>query len=549
MNNQHRPWLPTRRVSLSPRPICRHCHHFMGIVQNAKINLIGRQGNYVVIVEFYQCRHLGCPGRKDPIIRAPNPYAGEYMHYDYEVQAEVCLIRWTEHATYKEIVSRIKDRIGIDLDKTAVELFLKTYEIGCAREYREQYLQKMQEKQGIMLCIDVMEPLQGKDGFLVAYDGWSKLTLGSYRMPNDKQATYEVFLTQIKERVANEIGLPIIGVISDALPAQRLAIENVFKGVPHCLCHYHFFNLVLNDAKKLDSKIVTQLREALRRLYDLKEYHFRVQKHTLSASQYAQLAPFLEILLELSNWRRKPNDPCFIGLELYNRVGDILSRLKRLRDGISNGNVIFHVRDHKVLNRIIGLMDNIATDLQPAVLDLTNIRGHIETIVAIFDEWEASAEQGLQRIRIFCENLKPTLALCPKDTHELIFIEALLKFIDTKGELLFNYREIAGAPSTNNDLELRFKQMKHLLRRTIGHAAAKYYLMMHGERIFYVNPQEPVEQIVNILQKMDQSIARNQIRNERQSQDRLGLIIHDDVRWGIALHSLDQYLSQLGCID
>ena len=168
-------------------------------------------------------------------------------------------------------------------------------------------------------------------------------------------------------------------------------------------------------------------------------------------------------------------------------------------------------------------------------------------MVEILDEWEVSAEEGLLRMKVFCQELQPLSKSLSIDSHEYIFLEALLKFIDTKGELLFNYRNINGAPSTNNDLELRFKQMKHLLRRTIGHSAAKYYLMMHGERIFYVNPQESFDQIVQILRNMDQAAARDQIRNDRQSQDRLSLVIHDDVRWKFVLDSLNIYLTKLLC--
>ena len=69
-------------------------------------------------------------------------------------------------------------------------------------------------------------------------------------------------------------------------------IENIFPGVPHCLCHYHFFRLVLKAAKNLDSNVVTQIREELRKMYDLKQFSFKVQINAVEASQYAKLAKF-----------------------------------------------------------------------------------------------------------------------------------------------------------------------------------------------------------------------------------------------------------------
>ncbi|MHA1620448.1 MAG: hypothetical protein ACTSVZ_14320, partial [Promethearchaeota archaeon] len=38
------------------------------------------------------------------------------------------------------------------------------------------------------------------------------------------------------------------------------------------------------------------------------------------------------------------------------------------------------------------------------------------------------------------------------------------KFIRTKGEMLFNFKKVEGAPTTNNSHELKFKQLKHFLR-------------------------------------------------------------------------------------
>jgi len=519
----------------------------MGIIKTNKIRLIGREGNYTVIIEYYRCRHHNCPGTKCAWIRPPNPYSGMLMTYDYEVQAEVCKIRWLEHATYFEIVDRIKDRFQIDLDKTAVELFLKTYEIGCTKEYREKYLKAIEEQGGIMLCLDVMEPLQGQEGFLVAYDAWSHLTFGSYRMANNKQKTYEKYLTIIKERIESEIGFPIVGIISDALPAQRLAIENIFPKVPHCLCHYHFFNLVLKTSKQLDSQIVTQLREELRAMYDLKQYQLRIHEHRLDSSQYAELSKFLDPLVELSNWRRKPNDACLISLTLFSRINDITTRLKELHSRIDQDKISFTKYGIKVLNRVINIVSTMLAQVSLKVQELHKIKTHLETLVEIFDELEGSADEGMIKLQRFCDSLHPRLQDLEKTENEYIFIDALLKFVDTKGDLLFNYRNILFAPNTNNDLELRFKQMKHLLRRTIGHSAAKYYLMMHGERIFYVNPNEQFNEIVEILKSMNQSEARIQIRMERQTNDRLGLVIHDDVRWTILMNELDQYVSKLEC--
>jgi hypothetical protein len=528
-NNTPRKKLPDRLVQMETRPQCPHCHRSMAIAKTAATRLIGKEGNYTVLIVYYRCKHYGCLGNHDAWIHVPNPYTGLNMSYDYEVQAEVCLIRWQEHATYEEIVERMKKRYDIAMDKTAVELFLKSYEIGCAKEYREQFLAQIHDNGGIFLCIDVIEPLQGKDGFLVGYDYWTGLALGSYRMPNAKQVTYE----------------GILGIISDALKEQREAIALVFPEVPHCLCHYHFFNLVLKSAKQLDSAVVTQLREALRKLYDLKQYAYKTHSDQVESSQYAKLAKILAPLLELSNWKRKPKDPCFIGIELFQRISDLKSKFHALQIHLETKKIGFPGRSVKVLIRIQENLTNLLIDAEPKVAELRKIREPLKTLAEILDKAEQPAEQGLDALMQFCENLHPYRTSLSDNCVEAQVIDALLKFVDTKGELLFNYRKIEEAPRTNNALELRFKQLKHLLRRTLGYGAAKEYLAMHGERIFFIDPKEPFDRIVKILSKMDQVSARNQIRSDRNNRDRLGIIIHDHVRWQNLLAELDHYIVTL----
>jgi hypothetical protein len=110
---------------------------------------------------------------------------------------------------------------------------------------------------------------------------------------------------------------------------------------------------------------------------------------------------------------------------------------------------------------------------------------------------------------------------------EAQFIEELSKYVETKGELLFNFKRIKGAPKTNNSHELSFKQLKHFLRRIIGFRTAKSYLLSLGARIVFVNPAESFEGILEMLKSMDYKKAGEIIRSERTSRDSLRFIVHD----------------------
>ncbi len=99
--------------------------------------------------------------------------------------------------------------------------------------------------------------------------------------------------------------------------------------------------------------------------------------------------------------------------------------------------------------------------------------------------------------------------------------------METKGELLFNYKQIEGAPKTNNLHELSFKQLKHFLRKIIGFRTVKFYLLSHGEYIIFIDPKESFEGILEILKNMDFKKARELIRSEYTSRDSIRFVMHD----------------------
>ncbi len=106
-----------------------------------------------------------------------------------------------------------------------------------------------------------------------------------------------------------------------------------------------------------------------------------------------------------------------------------------------------------------------------------------------------------------------------------------MKFIGSKGELLFNYKLVEGAPTTNNGQELKIKQLKHFLRRVIGHAAASSFLLAHGERLLFVNPKESASGILEILRSVDYCDARKRIAAERNPRDCMPLLVHRPEDW------------------
>jgi hypothetical protein len=123
------------------------------------------------------------------------------------------------------------------------------------------------------------------------------------------------------------------------------------------------------------------------------------------------------------------------------------------------------------------------------------------------------------------------------------FIEDLMKYVRTKGKMLFNFKKIEDAPTTNNNHELKYKQLKHFLRRVIGFASAKRYLLSHGERIVFIKMDETLANIKIILQNTDFGAARKLIADERIPRNSLPNLMHNTDKWDEKIDQLKQILS------
>ena len=158
---------------------------------------------------------------------------------------------------------------GIVLNLATIERMLKTYEIGCSQKYKPEYIEKVRANGGVLLTIDGMKPLKGNPPLYTTRDEFTGLKIHSKRLTSESKIQIKEYLIVAKQRIETELGVEVIGVISDALPTQREAIAEVFPGVHHCLCHYHFYKYVFKAPKDLDNHLMTQTRKFLRGLYYL----------------------------------------------------------------------------------------------------------------------------------------------------------------------------------------------------------------------------------------------------------------------------------------
>lgn len=534
----------TKTIDFDKRPICKYCKTSMKIVNTAKpVPIVGLLENYDVIRVKYRCGKALCIGGDEPSTSAKNTIYPPKSDFDYEVHAKVVELRWNKKLTYEEIIDEMNRRFGILLNLATIERMLKAYEIGCSEKYKHEYVEKIKKNGGVLLTIDGMRPSPGNPGLYTVRDHFTGLTIHSKHLKSESTKHIVAVLEVSKRRIAKELGVSVVGIVSDALPAQRNAIKEVFPEVPHCLCHYHFFKFVFDAPKKVDSHLMTQTRKFLKGLYYLNKSTLYDNQGKAWEPNYSETKEFLEVLTNLAKWKPRPRDPYFVGLELFSRLTDMHSILDSFVKELEGHEDQF--KDEYMIKDLYGKITNYLKRNNDVVTELQVIKGYLVDIKAILDDEGASAEESLDKFEAYVKILGKRLSSEHCGETERHFIIALQKYVENKGEMLFNYKRIEGAPRTNNSHELAFKQLKHFLRRVIGVQTANHYLLTHGERIVFVKSDENFEDILDILKTMDYSKACTLIRSERISRESIKFIIHDPKKWDLKLEDLRQKFKEL----
>jgi hypothetical protein len=531
-------------IDFNERPICKYCNKPMKIANTTIVGpIVGLVENYDVQKRYYKCGQALCDGGDEKPTHPENEFHPPKSDFDYEVHAKVAELRWKNKLTYEEIILEMEKSFEIVLNLATVERILKTYEIGCSEKYKPEYIEKIKANGGVLLTIDGMKPLKGNPPLYTTRDELTGLKIHAKRLTSESTKQIKDVLIAAKQRIEIELEAKVIGIMSDAHPKQRKAIAEVFPKTPHCLCHYHFYNYVFKAPKEFDSNLMTQSRKFLRSLY----YLNKGKKYDNQGKHWEPEHPFtkdlLKILRALSNWKPRPKDPFFVGVELFSRLSDVLNILEELTTEIDAIGTPFE--DEKVIRSLYLQIKEYITTNQDKKRELDVIKSYLTNIKAILDDDNASADTALNLMKNYCNTLAKRQLRNDYGLIEAQFIEDLTKFVETKGELLFNYKRIEGAPKTNNLHELSFKQLKHFLRKIIGFRTAKSFLLSHGEHIIFVDPQESFEDILYILKNMDHAKARELIRSERTSRVSMRFVMHDLEKWKLKLIDLKQSANKL----
>jgi sugar phosphate isomerase/epimerase len=181
--------------------------------------------------------------------------------FGLDVIALVGMLRHREHRSVPEIHAILRQR-GVAIAERSVTNLLDRYDELLAVSLTEgKRLRGLLASQGrVILAVDGLQPDVGHEVLWVVRDCLSGEVLLARSLLSGTAADLAALLREVAETV----GVPVAGVISDGQTSIRRAVEQALPGVPHQLCQFHFLREAAHPIFEADRHAKKQLKKQVR---------------------------------------------------------------------------------------------------------------------------------------------------------------------------------------------------------------------------------------------------------------------------------------------
>jgi hypothetical protein len=263
--------------------------------------------------------------------------------YGLDVVVRVGHLRFAEHRTREEIWRELDTGTPVRVSErhvqNLVEVYLALLRAG-ERDPGARLADTVRAHGGIVLSLDGLQPEQGNEQLWIVREVLSGAVLAAANLQQATAPMLAGLLWPIRAA-----GLPVLGAVSDAQESVRLAVAEVFPGVPHQLCQFHALREAAEPLWEADRHLLAEAKQELRGLRRVEE---RVRRPAPPAADAAgESAPeagagdpppaeaagavVLDTVLALRQTLRERGVPPFdfAGLRAMDAIGDLDATLGR----------------------------------------------------------------------------------------------------------------------------------------------------------------------------------------------------------------------------
>lgn len=254
---------PTVTHDLAPRRTnCPRCGKHMRADYTNRRTITTLEGVTRLNLAIRRCRNPDCAAHKKPYRpEAEGRFALPHHEFGFDVVALVGRLRYTEHRSVPEIRTHLLGRGLVISERTVTNLLDRYDELLAVVLTDDRRLKKVLAAQGqVILAIDGLQPDVGHEVLWVIRDVLS----GEILLAKSLLSARQKELSELLRRVRDACGVPVAGVVSDGQHSIRNAVAEVFPGVPHQLCQFHFLREAARPIYEADRHAKVQLKKKVR---------------------------------------------------------------------------------------------------------------------------------------------------------------------------------------------------------------------------------------------------------------------------------------------
>lgn len=248
-------------------PACGHAQRYS--YKSCGRHFYQLDGAYYVDGQIVHCLNVKCPLRYRPM-HPPEEDAlvPRRKGFGFDVIARIGHLRFTNRLTRLEIKDRLAaEHPALVISERQVETLFKLYgELVSGTLLSDPAVSKaIRKNKALVLSIDGSKPLKDHESVWFVRDLCSGITLAAVALTSCTTAALVKLLEPIK-KFAKKLGVPVVGVVSDAESVIRAAVRKVFPKVRHQLCQFHYVNNLAEPLVKEDRKLRDDVKASVRDL-------------------------------------------------------------------------------------------------------------------------------------------------------------------------------------------------------------------------------------------------------------------------------------------
>lgn len=230
---------PTRTEALAPAlRDCPACARPMWADYTNYRTLTTLDGVTRLALLVRRCRNAACPRHLRPYRpEAEGRLALPRHEFGLDVVALVGALRHAQHRSVPEIHQELRRRGVVLAERTVTNLLDRYDELRALASADPRRLQPLLEKHGrVVLALDGLQPDVGHEVLWVLRDCLS----GEILLARSLLSATQADLAALLREAAGGLPVPVAAVVSDGQHSIRNAVAEVFPGVPHQLCQFHY---------------------------------------------------------------------------------------------------------------------------------------------------------------------------------------------------------------------------------------------------------------------------------------------------------------------